>query len=268
MKITPKEFNMLREYIKKHYGINLGNEKKALVIGRLHKVLEEMKFGSFTDYYEYLIKDNGGERANQLADRITTNHTYFMRESNHFYFFRDEVLPYLKGNVRNQDLRIWSAACSTGEEPYTLAMIIDEFFGKEKFTWDTKILATDLSDKVLNIGKRGMYSLESTAPLPNYWKINYMERQADGNLMFRSRIKDEIIFRKFNLMDDFPFKKKFHVVFLRNVMIYFDNPTKDKLIQKVYDFLEPGGYLFIGHSEAINREGSSFNYIKPSIYRK
>lgn len=269
IKITPKELQILTDHIRDNYGINLGNEKKALIIGRLHKVLEDMDFNSFSQYYEYLIKDTSGDRARQLVDRITTNHTYFMREVAHFDFFRDITLPYLKENVKDKDLRIWSAACSTGEEPYTLAMIVDEFFGAEKSHWDTKILATDISEKVLNIGERGIYSLESIAPLPVHWKLTYMDKFDKDHMVFKDKIKNEVIFRKFNLMDEiFPFKKKFHVIFLRNVMIYFDNPTKERLIEKVYASLEYGGYLFIGHSEAINREKSKFKYIRPAVYRK
>lgn len=269
LKITEKEFQLLTDYIKSNYGISLGSQKKALVIGRLHKVLNDMGFTTFSQYYEYLIQDVSGERARQLADRITTNHTYFMREAAHFDFFGNSVLPYLKANVKDKDLRIWSAACSTGEEPYTLAMIIDEYFGRDKIGWDTKILATDISDKVLNVSKRGIYSLEDIDPLPNHWKYTYMDRLDQHNMVFKDKIKDEIIFRKFNLMDEvFPFRKKFHVVFLRNVMIYFDIPTKERLINKIYNLLECGGYLFIGHSESINRGKHNFKYIRPAVYRK
>lgn len=267
--ITQKEFDLLSNHIRVNFGIHLKNEKKVLVIGRLRKVLEEMKFTNFSQYYDYIIEDKTGDRARELVDRITTNHTYFMREAKHFDFFRGEVLPYLKNNIRNKDLRIWSAACSTGEEAYTLAMIIDDFFGKEKLGWDAKILATDISDRVLRIAREGIYSMESIAPLPSYWKTNYLKKIDGERMIFNDKIKKEVIYRKFNLMEEiFPFKKKFHVVFLRNVMIYFDNETKDRLIEKIYSSLEYGGYLFIGHSESINREKTDFKYIRPAIYRK
>ncbi|MCK9443392.1 MAG: protein-glutamate O-methyltransferase CheR [Tissierellaceae bacterium] len=268
LEITAKEFQLLTDYINDNYGIRLRDEKKSLVIGRLQKVLEEMNFATFSEYYHSLLKDKTGEKARQLAERITTNHTYFMREAAHFDFFKDKVLPYLEKSIRTKDMRIWSAACSTGEEPYTLAMIIDEFLGSEKIHWDTKILATDISEKVLNKGKRGVYSTISTGPIPPHWKLNYMKKYDSRNMVFKDNIKSEVIFRKFNLMDEFPFKKKFHVVFLRNVMIYFDEETKRKLLGKIYDSLEYGGYLFVGHSEGIQRENTRFNYIMPAVYRK
>lgn len=269
LNITQKEFDLLSKHIKDNFGIHLKDEKKVLVIGRLRKVLEDMEFTNFSQYYDYILEDKTGDRARELVDRITTNHTYFMREAKHFDFFKEEVLPYLKANVNNKDLRIWSAACSTGEEPYTLAMIIDEFFGKEKQRWDTKVLATDISDRVLSIAKTGIYSMESIAVLPNYWKINYLKKLDNEKMVFNDKIKNEVIYRKFNLMEEvFPFKRKFHAIFLRNVMIYFDNETKDKLIEKIYNSLEYGGYLFIGHSESINRDKTNFEYIRPAVYRK
>ncbi len=269
LKISQKEFDQLTDHIRKNYGISLGNEKKVLIIGRLHKVLENMGFENFSLYYNYLIEDNTGDRARELVDRITTNHTYFMREAKHFEFLKEIVLPYLKTHVNSRDLRIWSAACSSGQEPYTIAMIVDEYFGLEKGSWDTKILATDISDKVLSIGKKGVYPSESVAPLPPHYRLNYFTKLDKENIAIKEKLRNEVIFRKFNLMEEvFPFKKKFHIIFLRNVMIYFDNPTKDKLIEKMYNSLEVGGYLFIGHSEAINKEKSKFKYIRPAVYRK
>lgn len=267
--ITDKEFRLLAEYIETNYGIHLKKEKQMLVIGRLHHVLEQMGFNTFTDYYDYLIKDKSGDAATTLIDKISTNHTYFMREVDHFYFFRDEVLPYLKNTVKDKDLRIWCAASSTGEEPYTLAMIIDEFFREEKRVWDTKILATDISSSVLDTAKEGIYSNERIAALPNMWKNNYFRKHDSEKCVIADKIKKEVIFRKLNLMEKtFPFKKRLHVIFCRNVMIYFNTKTKDALIEKFYEHLEPGGYLFIGHSEWINLEKTKFRHVRPAVYRK
>jgi len=204
-----------------------------------------------------------------LIDKITTNHTFFMREADHFYYFRDTVLPYLTRTVKEKDLRIWSAGCSTGEEPYTLAMIIDEFLGREKMLWNSKILATDISAKVLDVAQRGIYSNEEIASLPAQWRLNYFKKFNHEKSILIDRIINEVIYRKFNLMEGiFPFKRKFHVIFCRNVMIYFDNKTKDELVNKYYQQLEPGGYLFIGHSESLNRETTRLKYIMPAVYRK
>lgn len=267
--ITEKEFWKLSEFIKLNYGIHLKEEKKALVSGRLQNVLQQAGFDNFTDYFEYVVNDKSGDSVVTLVNKITTNHTFFMREPDHFYFFRDKVLPFLSETVAEKDLRIWCAASSSGEEAYTLAMIVDEFFGHEKFFWDAKILATDISENVLEIAKKGVYSNERIAPLPSIWKLNYFKKIDNEKSVLTEKIRNEVIYRKFNLMDNvFPFKRKFHTIFCRNVMIYFDNDTKTNLINKLYDHMEIGGYLFIGHSESLNRETTKFKYIKPSVYRK
>lgn len=269
LRITENEFKLLADLIKKNYGIHLKKEKETLVIGRLHKVLSELGFTTFTEYYKYLVSDTTGRALEVLIDKISTNHTFFMREPDHFYFFRDQVLPYFKSVIKDRDLRIWCAASSTGEEPYTLAMILADFFYNTTPAWDTKILATDISQTALSSAKAGIYSRERVEELPNIWKTKYFSKVDQSNFMITDKIKREIIYRRFNLVDDvFPFKKKFHVIFCRNVMIYFDAATKEILINKLYNQLEIGGYLFIGHSESINREASAFNYIRPAVYRK
>lgn len=267
--ITPKEFKQLADYIKVNYGIRLKEEKQTLLMGRLNNVLIENNFKSFSEYYDYVITDKTGKAANIMINKITTNHTFFMREAEHFYYFRDKVLPDLKKVAKGKDLRIWSAGCSSGEESYTLAMIIDEFFGKEKACWDTKILATDISSRVLDIAVKGVYSDKDIATIPHNWKINYFKKFDNKNSVIMDKIKNEVIYRKFNLMDaKFPFKRKFHVIFCRNVMIYFDDKTKIELINKFYDMTEDGGYLFVGHSESLNREETKYRYIVPAVYRK
>lgn len=267
--ITDKEFKQLAEYIKVNYGIFLKKEKKALVTGRLQNVLQLEGFTNFTDYFQYVISDKSGSAVNTMIDKITTNHTFFMRETDHFYYFRDQVLPFLKATVKSKDLRIWCAACSSGEEAYTLAMIMDEFLGEEKKGWDTKILATDISDQVLQTAKKGVYSNESIEQLPANWKLNYLEKYDRQNFRIKEKVRNEVIYRRFNLMDHlFPFKRKFHTIFCRNVMIYFDYDTKIRLVNKFYEHLETGGYLFIGHSESLNGGSTKFKYIMPAVYRK
>jgi chemotaxis protein methyltransferase CheR len=267
--ITDKEFRQLTAYIKDNYGIHLKEEKRALVTGRLYNVLLENNLENFTEYYKYVISDKTGQAAATLINKMTTNHTFFMREAEHFFYFRDKVLPSLVAMTAHKDLRIWSAGCSSGEEPYTLAMIMDEFFGKQKAHWDTKILATDISSRMLEEAQKGIYKSEDISPLPAQWKINYFKKLDSEQSIFTDKIKNEIIYRKFNLMDEvFPFKNKFHVIFCRNVMIYFDEVTKRKLVNKFYNAMEYGGYLFIGHSESLNREETKFKYIMPAVYRK
>lgn len=267
--ITDSEFKRMSGYIRENYGINLKEEKLSLITARLSGVLIQKNMDSFTEYFNYVISDRTGEAVTDLINRITTNHTFFMREVEHFNYFKSYVLPYLKNTVKDKDLRIWSAGCSTGEEPYTIAMILDEFFSREKFLWDTKVLATDISSNVLEKAEKGIFSNEVVLPLPAYWKQLYLDWYDDNNSIITDKLRNEVIFRKLNLMDEvFPFKRKFHVIFCRNVMIYFDNITRKNLINKFYDSLDDGGFLFIGHSESVNRGETNFKYIMPAVYRK
>lgn len=268
VEITNEEFSRLAVYMKQHFGIHLNHEKKALAAGRLSFVLQSLNMDSFSDYMNYVAADRSGEAVRTLINKMSTNHTFFMREADHFHFFANTVLPRVTSSIKDRDLRVWSAGCSTGEEAYTLAMLIDEYLGARRTEWDAKLLATDISDHVLRHAKEGIYSQEAVAPLPKRWQLSYFNRLDQHRTAVIDRIKREVIYRRFNLMDAFPFRKKFHVIFCRNVMIYFDARTKAELLRKFYNSLEPGGYLFIGHSETINRAESKFHYIMPAVYRK
>lgn len=266
--IKDSEFRELVEYIKSNYGVNL-TSKKNLIEGRLSNIIIEKGFKNFGQYLENVFSDKTGKEATLLINKLTTNHTFFMREWNHFEYYREYVLPYLMTRVKDKDLRIWSAGCSSGEEPYTLAMINEDFFGDQKGVWDTKILATDISVKALETAEKGIYSDESLKNMPAVWKLTHFNKTGDGNYKVSDSIKNEVIFRVFNLMDSvFPFKRKFHVIFCRNVMIYFDYKTKMELVKKFYEYTEHGGYLFIGHSESISRDITGYRYIMPAVYRK
>ncbi len=267
--IKDQEFKQFARYVRTHYGIHFKKEKKALIAGRLGPLLVRMNFKNLSDYLEYVIADKTGRAASLMLDRITTNHTYFMREPAHFHYFQEQVLPYLEKMVTDKDLRIWSAACASGEEPYTLAMIIDDYFGPNKGDWDTKILATDISLKALSIARAGIYSRDKIKALPPHWIKRYFKKNEDGNYILSKKIKEEVIYGKINLVDcKFPFKRKMHVIFCRNVMIYFDIETKERLAERLYEITEPGGFLFISHSENLNREKTRYSYIMPAVYRK
>ncbi|KNY27291.1 CheR family methyltransferase [Pseudobacteroides cellulosolvens] len=267
--ITDKEFLLITDFLKKNYGVRIGPEKKSLVVSRLGSLLKDKGFERFSQLYDYVITDKTGEALVNLVDKLTTNHTFFMRENDHFKFFGDVVLPWMEQYIKDRDLRVWSAGCSTGEEPYTLSMIMNDYFESKNAQWNTKLLATDISTTVLNKAKTGVYLNEQMESLPTTWKVKYFNKLNGENYEIKSLIKDNVIFRRFNLMENvFPFKKKFHVIFCRNVMIYFDEETKRTLINKFYDMTEPGGYLFIGHSESIGREQSRYKYIMPAVYRK
>lgn len=267
--ITSKEFELLATFIKENYGIHLRDEKQSLLMGRLHTLLVKNGFEDFSSYYRSLLTDTTGLAVSELIDRISTNHTYFMREVDHFETFKQVVIPYVKGHSLEKDVRIWCAACSTGEEAYTLAMLLADAFEEEPGFWDTKVLATDISTLALDAAKKGVYSLDKIAPLPPLWKLKYFEKHSKNEVIVTPKVREELIFRRLNLMDtSFPFKRKFHAIFCRNVMIYFDTPTKNRLIDTFYDHLEEGGYLFVGHSEAINRDRTAFKYIQPAVYQK
>lgn len=267
--LSEEDFCKLALYIKNKFGIHLGREKKTLVEGRLYKVFMNLGVSNANDYYQYLLQDKSGKADKILANAITTNHTFFMRETEHFKYFSEVVLPYLFETIMNNDLRIWCAACSTGEEAYTLAMIIQDFFLVKKPLWDTKLLATDLSTSALNDARMGIYDDESVNALPERWRKTYFKQINENKFQVEKFLKNEIIFRQFNLNNShFSFKKKFHVIFCRNVMIYFDRETRKQLVNKFYQWLEPGGYLFIGHSEVIERGEVPFQYVMPAVYRK
>ncbi len=266
--ITEDEFLRLVDFIKQNYGINL-REKKALVTGRLQNILIDKNYQSFSQYLNYVFSDSSGEAISTLVERLTTNHTFFLREVEHFKFLRTEVLPVLKSKVSNHDLRIWSAGCSSGEEPYTLAMTIADFLGMDRPLWDARVLATDISERVLETAKRGIYPNEQIKNIPDEWRRKYFVAHDQENSQVGEAIRNNVIFRRFNLMNQtYPFKQKFHVIFCRNVMIYFDPPTRRELVDRFYNHLESGGFLFIGLSESLRREETKFQYIRPSVYRK
>ena len=267
--ITDKEFNIFRDYIYKTIGINLGNEKKSLVYSRLRTVIKDHNLDNLMQYYDFLQKDKSGLAVMQFIDKITTNHTFFMREADHFEFLRNTALPFVeKEFASGKDVRLWCAACSSGEEAYTLQIILTEYFKKGP-AWNTEILATDISTNVLDKAIAGIYTNDSLKPVSDVWKKEYFKKIDDSRSVVADAIKKNVTFRRFNLMDDrFPFKKKFQIIFCRNVMIYFDNQTRDALVQKFYDAMEQGGYLFIGHSESLSHTNTPFKYIMPAVYRK
>ncbi|KGE20180.1 CheR family methyltransferase [Paenibacillus wynnii] len=267
--INNREFSRLSSYIYAQLGIHLSNEKRSMVVGRLQNELIHLKVNSFSEYIDLVLQDRTGHLVNSLINKITTNHTYFMREEEHFAYLKETLLPKYLHTLKEKDLRIWCAACSTGEEPYTLAMLMNDFFQNDRLAWDTQVLATDVSDRVLELARKAEYTHEQIVPLSPLWKSQYLKKNENGNFTFHEKIKKDVIFRKFNLMEpNFPFRRKFHIIFCRNVMIYFDMETKTELLNKLYHSLESGGYLFIGHSESINRESTPFKYIMPAVYRK
>ena len=266
--MTQDEFLHIYRLMKSRYGIDM-SRKKEIMEGRLENYIRNNGFHSYSEYINVLETDITGRYERELVNILTTNHTFFMREFEHFDFLREKVLPQLRDKeAAKKDLCIWCGAASTGQEPYMLAMLLKDYFGFEHSKWDTKVLATDISTEVLAQAVEGKYDRSQIEVLPEQWKRRFLRSLPDGRYEITKEIKDEVIFRQFNLMDVFPFKRKMHIIFMRNVMIYFDKETKKQLIQKVYDVMEPGGYLFVGRTETIDRGNVPLELIQPSIFRK
>lgn len=268
--ITDREFNRLVAFMHDNYGINLA-AKRVLIQGRLGNMLRDRGFKSYDEYLDAVMADKSGAEVTTILNKLTTNHTFFMREPEHYTYLKDVILPYVVANAKAKEIRIWSAGCSSGEECYTTAMLLNEYFGAEKSRWDTRILATDISHSVMDKAKRGIYTSDGMKGLSPEWKSKYFKKVGDDSFEICQQIKNEIIFKPFNLMDPMPntFKARpFDLIFCRNVMIYFDQPTKNALVNRFYDVIKPGGYFYIGHAESVPRGETKFDYIKPAIYRR
>lgn len=264
--LTEDQFKRLVYFVKSSVGIDL-SQKRVLVNTRLESYCAKNNIKDISVYLDKAYSSKGQE-SEELINMLTTNHTFFWREEQHFLMFKNVILPELKQKCRvTKDLRIWCAASSTGEEPYTLAMILQDFFGIEHNEWDTTVLATDISTRVLAVAMTGMYGADSISKLPLEMQQRHFKVQGDVAYI-KDNIKSQVLFRKFNLMDPFPFRKKLHVVFCRNVLIYFDDSTKKAIIEKIADNLEIGGYLFIGTTESANRMSDRLEYVAPSVYKR
>lgn len=267
MTIADADFQRLVGFMKNNYGIDLG-KKQHLIAGRLSSTIESKGFTTFSQYVEYITTSQNEEDIDVLINKLTTNYTFFMREVQHFDYFRDTVLPWLEQTKTNKVLSIWSAGCSSGQEPYTLSMIMKEYFGPKASQWDTRVLATDISQNILSTAKAAEYEGKGLTELPPGWKEKYFKQTGKDLYTVVPDIKNNVIFRTFNLMDPIRFKIPFDVIFCRNVMIYFDAPTKDALTNRFYDATNPGGYLMIGHSESLTKGATKYNYLMPATYRK
>lgn len=265
--LTEKEFREIRELAYKIFGLDLKPGKEALVNARLARRVQELGLGSLSEYVEAVKADRTGEELERLINALTTNHTSFLREPQHFALLREAVLPPLAGRAA---IRIWSAGCSTGEEPYTILFTAAETLGQERIG-SLHLLATDISTRVLEKAQAGIYPQERLEGLPPGWAQQFFQR-GEGRWAGSVRVKPEwrarVEFRRLNLMQDFSHLPRFHVIFCRNVMIYFDKPTQERLVARFADRLEPGGWFLIGHSEGLMGIRHGLEYVKPAVYRK
>ncbi len=225
-------------------------------------------FRSFKEFIDFAFADKTGNETMQLVNKLTTNHTFFLREPEHFEFLKSTVLPYIeKNNARERSMNIWCAASSTGQEPYSIAMTVDEYFGSRSSGWNMRILATDIDTDVLQTARDGIYTNDMVKDVPPQWLSRYFTRKDDKHYQIIDRIKKLVEFRQFNLMDNIVCTRPYDLISCRNVMIYFEQATKNALIERFYDVTKDGGYLFIGHAESVGRD-TRYTYIKPAIYRK
>jgi chemotaxis protein methyltransferase CheR len=273
--MTEKDFARLSSFIHSECGIKMPEVKRVMLEARLRKRLRELGIGSFSEYCDYLFSPEGTDsELVHMIDVVTTNKTDFFREPKHFDYLVQTALPELiirhDAAIRRK-YTIWSAGCSTGEEPYTLAMVLSEF-ALQQHGFYFSILATDISTRVLEKAGLGIYREDAVAPLPNTLKMKYIlkSRNKNKNLVrvvpgLRSLVK----FRRLNFMDsDFGIKELVDIIFCRNVIIYFDRPTQEKLLNRFCRQLIPGGYLFMGHSETLNGLGVPMVSAGPMVYRK
>ena len=259
------DFLRISDIVYEYSGINMQDGKEALVQSRLLKRMRDLGISDFAKYVDFVEGPSGKEELYRMIDVMTTNKTSFFRESAHFDFIRDEVIPKLTENK----LRVWSAACSSGEEPYTLAIVLNEFL-PERILKDTRILATDLSVRMLNTAKNGEYSEETIKAIQPNLRTKYLSKMSVGenNYKVLPILRRMVYFGPLNLMKEWPMKGPFDFIMCRNVMIYFDRQTQERLISRFWNYIKPGGYLFVGHSEGLSGISHKFHYIKPAVYKK
>lgn len=274
--MSDDQFKLFSDFIYKSCGINLKLKKKLMLIARLYKRLNDLNMPNFDAYYNYLLSSkNREEEIINMIDAVTTNKTDFFREPDHFTYLNSKILPeyinsdnFRKGKVLN----IWSAGCSTGEEPYTIAIVINEFFNTNNIQRAFNITATDISTKVLDAAGKGVYKFDTMMPVPKNLLNKYFIQTANNNqkdFCVAPELKKHIKYKRLNLMDDdYKLNELMDMIFCRNVVIYFDRNTQIELFAKFYALLNRGGYIFIGNSESLHGINDNFRMVAPTIYRK
>ncbi|MGZ8161072.1 MAG: CheR family methyltransferase [Methylobacter sp.] len=262
--LQEKEFTQFRDLIHRIAGINMSSAKKPLVTSRLAKRLRHYGLSSYGEYFRMITAANGKTELQMAVDLLTTNETHFFREPKHFDFLSQRILPERKPG---RPLRIWSAACSSGEEPYSIAMLLDEALGCAP--WE--IVASDLSMRVLEKARTGLYPLERMLEIPQSYLSNYCLKgtgSQEGTLLIERKLRERVQFMQHNLTEVPPKLGEFDVIFLRNVMIYFDQDTKRQVVSRLLSLLRPGGHFLVGHSETLNGITEDVRLVQPAVYRK
>ena len=271
--LSAQAYQFIAELVYEHSRIRLGSDKQALVSGRLAKRLRQLGLQSFDAYCELLRSAAGAEELGPLVDLISTNHTHFFRESAHLDYLRDVILPEFAPRLitRRVQLKVWSAACSSGEEPYSIAITLEEY-ARLHGAMGWQIDATDISHRILEHASAGIYSVDrvrlpSQDLLPRYFQKGVGTHS--GQYRVKEALRQGVTFRHLNLLDpSYPVSPDQHVIFCRNVMIYFDHETQEQLVNQLSGQLSPGGYLIVGHSESLLGIRHSLKQVKPGIYRR
>ena len=258
-----KEFAQIRDLAYRTFGLDLKAGKEELVSARLRRLVRNGGFRSFQAYYQHIVQDGTGAALAAMIDALATNHTAFLREPDHFDFLKQTVFPALANRA---SVEIWSAACSTGEEVWTLGCLANEAFPAR----GVHLIGTDISNKALRIASQGVYPADRCEGVPAAWLSRYFV--ADGRPARAYRvvpaIRAQASFRRLNLMEKIAWPQSFPVIFCRNVMIYFDRQTQEHVVRQLSNWLEPGGHLFVGHAESLTRVSHDLEYVRPAIYRK
>lgn len=267
MNISDSDFEQVRAFMLKQYGINL-EKKRSLIEGRLSQLVEENGCDSFRDYVSAAMTNPKLQQ--QMVTRLTTNYTYFQREEVHFNYMVKEAVPaMLADNPHKRSLKLWSAGCSSGDEPYTISIFLREMMAAGSPISMYSIQATDISDDMLQHAQQGCYTEDNLKTLSPALRAKYLTPAGEGEWKLSPLVAAPIRFSKLNLMQPFPIGfQRFDIIFCRNVMIYFTQETRKELTQKFYDALNPGGYLFIGLSENIPGAKVGFQMMRPSVFQK
>ncbi|MGN8224520.1 CheR family methyltransferase [Gracilimonas sp. BCB1] len=263
IKLKSGDFKRVKELLYEYCGIFLQDGKEALVQSRLMKRMRKLGIGSFSEYLDFIEKPESGGEFLSFVDVLTTNKTHFFREAQHFEFIKKHIIPTMGG----RDAKWWSAGCSTGEEAVTTAMVLQE--ARKTTSWSSvKILATDISREVLKVAQNGVYPSTRMMDVPGSIRRKYFDSIGNGEFKVNREIGEMITYGRLNLTQDWPLKGNFHVIMCRNVMIYFNRQTQQQVVQKFYDQLHPGGFLFLGHSESVSSNNKGFKNLAPAVYQK
>ena len=261
--LAPHEFEQIRQLAHRTFGLDLRSGKEELVSARLQRLLRAEGFRSFQEYYRHVLEDRTGIALAAMVDALATNHTAFLRERDHFDFLGEHAAELAEGR---SSLEVWSAACSTGEEVWTLVCLLNDALPRHRI----HITATDISNKALRIAANAEYAAERCQELPRAWLTRYFTAQGRSPASYQvaPAFRAQVTFRRVNLVERLVTPQRYAVIFCRNVMIYFDRQTQEQVVRKLADCIEPGGYLFVGHAEGLTGIEHTLQYVRPAIYRK